>query len=130
MLGPLILLLYIKDFSEKLESENDVVQFVDDTSIICKFERNENIPQNIEKTLEQTDKYLTENELILNADKTEMLFFTNHTNSDPEFSFKGEVIKPAHACRYLGVQIDSNLTFENHLNSVLSKIANAIRSCK
>ena len=57
-----------------------------------------------------------------------MLFFTNHTNSDPEFSFKGEVIKTAHACSYLGVQIDSNLTFENNLNSVLSKMANAIRS--
>ena len=57
-----------------------------------------------------------------------MLFFTNYTNSDPEFTFKGEVIKAAHACRYLGVQIDLNLTFENHLHSVLSKIANAIRS--
>ena len=128
MLGSLILLFYINDFSEKLESENDVVQFADDTSIICKFGRNENIPQNIEKTLEETDKYLTENQLTLNADKTEMLFFANHTNSDPEFSFKGEVIKPAHACRYLGVQIDSNLTFENYLNQ--SKMANAIRSCK
>ena len=128
VLGPLIFMLYVNDFSEKLEGENDVVQFADDTSIICKFERNENIPQKIEKILEQTDKYLTENQLTLNADKTEMLFFTDHTNSDPEISFKDEVIKPAHACRYLGVQIDSNLTFENHLNTVLSKMANAIRS--
>ena len=128
VLRPLVFLLYVNDFSEKLEGENDVVQFADDTSIICKFERNENIPQKIEKILEQTDKYLTENQLTLNADEIEMLFFTNQTNSDPEFSFKGEVIKPAHVCRYLGVQIDSNLTFENHLNSVLSKMANAIRS--
>ena len=52
-------------------------------------------------------------------------------------SFQGESIKTAHACRYLGVTIHSKLTFENHLNSVLSKIlkcllvakmANAIRS--
>ena len=45
MLGPLIFRLYVNDFSEKLEGENDVVQFADDTSIICKFERNENILQ-------------------------------------------------------------------------------------
>ena len=57
-----------------------------------------------------------------------MLFFTNHTNLDPEFSFKGKLIKQAHACCYLGVQIDSNLTFENHLNSVFGKMADAIRS--
>ena len=49
-------------------------------------------PKKLKKILEQTDKYLTENQLTLNADKTGMLFFTNQTNSDPEFSFKGEVI--------------------------------------
>ena len=88
-------------------------------------------PQKLKKKLEQTGKYLAENQLTLNADKTEMLFFAYHINSDhleAEFSFKGEVIKPAHTCRYLGVQNDSNLTFENHLNLVLSKMANAIRS--
>ena len=57
-----------------------------------------------------------------------MLFFTNDTISDPEFFFKGEFIKPVHACCYLGVPIDSNLTFEIHLNSILSKMANANRS--
>ena len=57
-----------------------------------------------------------------------MLCCTTHTNWDPEFNFKCEFIKPAHACRYLGVQIDSNRTFEHNLNSVLRKIANANRS--
>ena len=60
--------------------------------------------------------------------KQRFYYFANHTISDPEFSFKIKVIKPAHACRYLGVQIDSNLTFENHLNSALIMMANAIRS--
>ena len=34
VLGPIIFLLYVNDFSENLEGENDVVQFADDTSII------------------------------------------------------------------------------------------------
>ena len=49
VLGPLNFLLYINDFSEKLEGENDIVQFADDTSIKCKFESNEDIPLKIEK---------------------------------------------------------------------------------
>ena len=58
VLGPLIFPLYVNDFSEKLEGKKDV-QFADDTSIICKFESNENILQKIEKILEHADKYLT-----------------------------------------------------------------------
>ena len=88
----LIFLLYVIDLSEKLEGENDIVQFADDTRIICKFASNEIIPLRIGKILDQTDKYLTENQPTLNGDKTEMLFFTNYPNSDPEFTSKGEVI--------------------------------------
>ena len=86
MLRPFIFLLYINVFPEKLEGENDFVQFTDETNNACKFGRNENIPQKVEKILEQTNKYLTENQLTLNADKTEMLFSTKNTISDPELS--------------------------------------------
>ena len=55
-----------------------------------------------------------------------MSFYIYHTNS--EFTFKGEFITPADACRCLGVQIDLNLTFENQLISVEVKMANVIRS--
>ena len=65
--------------SEKLEGENDFVQIADDTSIICKFESNENIPLKLRKLLEQTDKYLTENQLTLNADKKkDVILYKSH----------------------------------------------------
>ena len=32
LLGPLIVLLYVKDFSDKLESESGIVQFAGDIS--------------------------------------------------------------------------------------------------
>ena len=70
--------------------EKDIVKYADDSRIMCKSAINENFPLKIEKILEQTDKYLTENDLTLNADKTEMFFFKNHTNSDSGFTFKDE----------------------------------------
>ena len=39
-------------------------QFADDTSIICKFESNEDILLKFEKIKEQTDKYLKKWDLI------------------------------------------------------------------
>ena len=77
VLGSLIFLLYVNDFSDKLEGENDVVQFADD-SIICKFERYENIPQKNDKILEQTDKYLTENQLTLIADERDVFLYKSY----------------------------------------------------
>ena len=45
VLGLIFFLLYVNDFSEKLDGEIDVVQFADETSFICKFESNDKIPQ-------------------------------------------------------------------------------------
>ena len=64
----------VKDLSEKPEGENGIVQFANDTSIICKFDSKENIPVKIEKILDETDKFRTENRVTLNADKTGLLF--------------------------------------------------------
>ena len=49
VLEPLIFLLYVNDLSEKLEGEIDVVQFADDTSVICKFERDENVSEKLKE---------------------------------------------------------------------------------
>ena len=40
VLGPLNILLHVNNFSAKLEGKIDVVEFVDDTIIVWKMERN------------------------------------------------------------------------------------------
>ena len=86
-------------FSEKLKAKMILFNLQMTLVLYAKFESNKSIPLKIEKTLEQTDKDLTEKQLTLNADKSDMLFYTNHTDSGSEFTFKGEFIKLAHACQ-------------------------------
>ena len=59
VLGPFIFLLYVYDFSEKPEGEADVVQYADDTSIICKLKCNKIILQKIEQNI-RTNRQITD----------------------------------------------------------------------
>ena len=66
--------------------------------------------------------------MIKHADKTELLCFSTRDELEPKVTFNGNLLKSAESCRYLGIHLDSKLTFEAHLNVVLKKMAAAIRS--
>ena len=55
VLGPLIFLLYVNDFSEKIKGDFELVQFADDTNILCRYEPGETIATKIENILLKTD---------------------------------------------------------------------------
>ena len=119
VLGPIIFLSYVNDFSEKIKGDFELVQFADDTSILCRYEPGQTITTKIENSLLKTDSYLKENQLTLNADKTELLYFSTRDELEPKVTFNGNSIKSAESCRYLGIHLDSKLTSEAHLNVVL-----------
>ena len=130
VLGPLIFLLYVNDFSEKIKGDFELVQFADDTSILCRYQPGETITTKIEDILLNPDNYLKKNKLTLNADKTELLYFSTRDELEPKVTFNGNLIKSAENSRYLGIHLDSKLTFEAHLNVVLKKMRNILKMCK
>ena len=69
----------------------------------------------------KTDSYWKENQLTLNADETELLYFSTRDELEPKVTFNGNLIKFAESCRYLGIHLDSKLTFKAHLNVVCKK---------
>ena len=99
-----------------------------DTSILCRYEPGETIATKIENILLKTDSYLKENQLTLNADKTELLYFSTRDELEPKVTFNGILIKSAESCRYLAIHHDSKLTFEAHLIVAFKKMAAAIQS--
>ena len=73
VLGPLVFLLYINDFREKVEGNFDIIQFADDTCF--HFSRNNvsELEKSVSEILEKTDNYLKEKKLTMNTGKTEIL---------------------------------------------------------
>ena len=121
VLGPPIFLLYVNDYSEKIKGDFELVQFADETSILCRYEPGETVATKIEIIVLKTDSYLKENQLTLNADKTELLYFSTRDELEPKVTFNRNLIKSAESCRYLAIHLDSKLTFEAHLNVVFFK---------
>ena len=60
-------------------------------------------------------------------DTTELLYFSTRDELEPKVTFNRNLIKSAESCRYLGIRLDSKLTFEAQRN-VVKKMAAAIRS--
>ena len=69
VLGPLVFLLYINDFREKVQGNFDIFQFADDTSF--HFSRNNvsELEKCVSEILEKTDNYLKQNKLTMNTVK-------------------------------------------------------------
>lgn len=69
---------------------------------------------------------LVENKLSLNVSKTKFMIFHRFDNYlDPvfdSFDFGQGVVERVDSFEYLGLVLDSGLTFENHVNKVIKKI--------
>ena len=129
VLGPLIFIFYVKDFSEAVSTNCVVFQFADDTAILCYTKKESNLPLKAEDTLNKTDQYMKQNRLTLNEEKMEIMVFRNEKLPIIEpVNFKGHRLEASEKGRYLGVIIDRELTYQNQLNKVISKMASAIRS--
>ena len=57
----------------------------------------------------------------MNADETELLYFSTRDKLEPKVTFNGNFKKSTESCRYLGTHLDSKMTFEAHINVVLKK---------
>ena len=80
VLGPLVFLFYVNDFSSYISTTDKVIQFADDTSVVCCVQKG-SLHGKVKEILQKTEEYVERNKLALNTNKTE-LKFSSRDNSD------------------------------------------------
>ena len=72
---------------------------------------------------------MKQNKLTLNEGKREIMVFKSEKLPTVNcVEFNSHSLKPTDECRYLGVILEKELTYQRHFNNVISKMALAIRS--
>ena len=128
ILGPLLFIVYINDFSRASELLFSII-FDDDTSVFIEGTHYEQVISILNKELKKVDVWLQANKLTMNLIKTHYMVFhrsrIKHKYTH-EVQIKGNVIN--HVCNttFLGIIIDSKLNWTDHINHIKNKISKSI----
>lgn len=122
ILGPLLFIIYLNDL--KLQMSNvSIVSFADDTNLIIKPSMNMSLENSAISALHKITSWFAANNLALNLDKTKyILFNSNSTNREPELFVQNKQISSVQQIRFLGVEIDNKLSWDEHTKHIVKKL--------
>jgi hypothetical protein len=135
VLGPLLFLLYINDLSKSVSDKSSPILFADDTNFIIANRDETKFKFHTNEIFNEINKWLHSNLLMLNYDKTYFLKFLTKTDHEINMpvSFGNRTIVTAQSLKFLGLTVDTTLTWKHHigeLTSRLNKACYAIRLIK
>ena len=124
ILGPVLFILYINDLPN-ISTAAKYIFFADDANIIITGNNYLEIQEKIDSLLVAIDKWVTLNGLKLNVKKTKFMIFSNRREgaNGLDIRLNGVVLERVASERFLGVILESGLTWKIHISKLASKIS-------
>ena len=135
IIGPLLFLVYINDLPNCL-NEGFPRMFADDTNISFSSNTLSDLENRINFELQSLNRWLLANKLSLNIAKTEFMVIGSRqrlaTFDDYELcvTVNGASVKQVKSAKSLGITLDENLTWRNHVDAITKKISSGIGALK
>ena len=129
-LGPLLFIIYMNDFERCLQGAVPNL-YADDTSITCSSTDSASLQRNIEIEMANVAEWMRQNRLSLNANKSEFMVIRHsrqHNNLEKrnEIEVSQEKIGRVTKTKYLGLNIDENLSWNDQYKKVKAKVKSGL----
>ena len=127
ILGPLLFLIYINDITNASPILTYIL-FADDTNIFYSHKDPHTLIRTLNLELLKISTWFKCNKLSLNIDKTNFIHFKNvHSHDiDCNLYIDGLPLVEKKSTKFLGVTIDSNLSWIEHINNINTVISRNI----
>lgn len=118
-LGPILFNLFVNDIP--LGFQTTLALFADDTAIIARNHNALYMQKALQRHILLLEKWFSRWRVKLNTNKTQAVFFSFQHTPPPPVTLYGQPIPFGSEAKYLGVTLDSRLTFRPHIENVVRK---------
>jgi retron-type reverse transcriptase len=129
IIGPLLFIIFINDIVH-CSTELRFIVYADDTNVFMSSQDMESLMHRVNVELEKVRLWFISNRLTLNSGKSQFMLFHRKRRTVPDrvipVNIGGVVIERVQQTKFLGVQIDCNLTWEAHTAYVVRKLSKFI----
>lgn len=126
VLGPTLFLIYINDLLSLNSFQCKIISYADDTALIFSAKTWQETFSIAQKGFDDVNKWLRDNVLTLNADKTKYLAFSIRETRELSYNLVAHTcfssltcsckpLERAKTVKYLGIILDDNLSFKKHI---------------
>ena len=129
VLGPLFFLLYVNDMTEYVKDAN-INLYADDTVIYVQGKKACDCSLRIQTALNKFSQWCDMNALHINASKTKTMVFGTSKKlkklGNVTTKIGAVMIRQVPSYKYLGVTLDSTLSFKLHLSNVIRTVSHKL----
>ena len=119
VLGPLLFLLYINDLPQNIQSQ--VRLFADDTAVYLTVDSSED-RDTLQADLDTLQEWERAWHMEFNPSKCQVLHITRSKQPlNTQYTLHDQVLEATDTAKYLGVTISKDLSWNDHISSILSK---------
>ena len=129
ILGPLLFVTFVNDQPDSI-LQSHVLMYADDTVIFYASKKVSEIERVLNSQLDNLHKWLLENNLFLNKEKTECVLFGSSPRLCKVQNFSiilgNQALRHVVEFKYLGIVMDGSLTWKSHTANLFSKVSKRI----